>query len=311
MAKKKNNDFDIASLNKERYIESKYVKESDPADNNTTTQQKRTVLVFFMCFVLISFSVLVYVLYFYKNDTALAPTSVAIVSTPAAEATEEISHADRFDLAATPEPRQILSKYDEYLDIYPELVGWISIDNIKVDNPVVQNSDPSLMHKYIDLGPDMEPSKHGAIFLDIRNSMDASDRHTIIYGHNMKDGTMFGQLDKYLDRDFFFDHLIIRYDTLYQELEWEVFNVFITNTDFYYIQTYFQSDEEFVNLMTQCVFKSYYNDNKTVISPDDRILTLSTCTSKIKDGRLVIQARLITPLDEPSSSSENATISNP
>ena len=280
MAKKKNSDFDIASINKEQYIESNYIKESGSADNNLA-RQKRTVLIFFMCFILVSFSVLVYVLYFNKNDNAPAPTSVAIASTPTAEATEEIFHDGRFDLAATPEPRQILSKYDEYLDIYPEIVGWISIGSIKVDNPVVQNSDPSIMHKYLDLGPDMEPSDHGAIFLDIRNTKDASDRHTIIYGHNMIDGTMFGQLDRYLYPDFFYDHLIIRYDTLYQELEWEVFNVFITSTDFYYIQTYFQSDEEFVNLMTQCINKSYYNDNnQTVISADDdRILTLSTCTN--------------------------------
>ncbi|MEX1376767.1 MAG: class B sortase [Eubacteriales bacterium] len=309
MAKKKKEDFDIASLNKKQYIENNYLKEDESLPEKEI-RQKRTVSVLFMCFILFSVSVVLYVLYFYKNDT---DNTINIAASPTAtpESTVDIGHADRFDILATPEPRQVLSKYDEYIDKYPDLVGWISIDNIKVDNPVVQNSDPSVMHKYIDLGPDQKPSQHGAIFLDIRNSIDASDKHSIIYGHNMKDGTMFGQLNKYLDRSFYLDHLIIRYDTLYQELEWEVFNVFITNTDFYYIQTYFQSDEEFVNLMTQCIYKSYYNDNKTVISPDDRVLTLSTCTNKVDDGRLVIQARLITPLDEPESPEQNTSITNP
>ena len=161
----------------------------------------------------------------------------------------------------------------------------------------MQSPDPSDPFKYLELGPDENESKNGAIFLDIRNSIDASDRHTIIYGHNMGSGAMFGQLDLFLSRRFFFDHLIIRYDTLYQDLEWEVFNVFLTTTDFYYIQTYFTSDDEFLALMNQCVLKSYYNDNKTQITAEDRILTLSTCTNEYEDGRLVLQARLITPLE--------------
>ena len=115
----------------------------------------------------------------------------------------------------------------------------------------------------------------------------------------MKDGSMFGQLDMYLKKTFFEEHMIIRYDTLYQELEWEVFNVFKTTTDFYYIETYFTSDDDFVNLMAQCVYKSYFNNNETVISADDTILTLSTCTDgNNEEERLVVQARLITPLIE-------------
>lgn len=203
---------------------------------------------------------------------------------------------------ATPTPRPILSKYDEYFELYPDIVGWISIDNIKVDYPVVQSPNPNEPHKYLTLGPDEQQSDAGAIYLDIRNSIDAGDKHIIIYGHNMRSGAMFGQLDKYLSRTFLQEHLIIRYDTLYQELEWEVFNVFETTTDFYYIQTYFRNDTEFLNLMTQCIYKNYYHDQTAVISPEDTILTLSTCTSSYDDGRLVIQARLITPLEDHEES---------
>lgn len=210
---------------------------------------------------------------------------------------------------ATPTPRAVLSKYEEYFEIYPDMVGWISIDNIKVDYPVVQSPNPNDPHKYLTLGPDEVPNDAGSIYLDIRNSIDAGDKHIIIYGHNMKNGSMFGQLDKYLSRTFFQTHLTIRYDTLYQELEWEIFNVFETTTDFYYIETYFRDDNEFLNLVNQCIYKNYYHDQTAIINPEDTILTLSTCTNSYDDGRLVVQAKLITPL-EPSNNSETPA-SNP
>jgi len=301
MGKKNKTEFDAASLNKEQYIRDHYlVKEDKKAD--TIPKGKRIVIISMLSFLLISSAFLVYWQFYLRPDRTVE--SVNLEATPTIEITPAPTNIGRKNIDGVPTPRPVLSKYDEYKDIYPDIVGWISIDNIKVDYPVVQNSEPSVMHKYIDLGPDQKPNEKGAIFLDIRNSIDASDRHSIIYGHNMADGSMFGQIDKYLKRNFFFDHLIIRYDTLYEELEWEVFNVFITNTEFYYIQTYFQSDEEFVNLMTQCVYKSVYNDNETVISPEDRILTLSTCTNKVDDGRLVLQARLITPLESEEKTVE-------
>lgn len=297
MAKKqkKVNDLDDAKVNKDAYIKGNYlvdVPEAKPA----MTKNKRIITAMMLSLLLVCLAFVVYWIYFINPINS--KTIEHLQATAIIELTPAPSMDDSALFVSTPTPRPILSKYDEYLEIYPDIVGWISIDNIKVDNPVVQNPDPSNPFKYLDLGPDENPSKYGALFLDIRNSIDVSDRHTIIYGHNMRDGSMFGQLHKYQSRSFFTDHLIIRYDTLYQELEWEVFNIFITNTEFYYIQTYFASDEDFVSLMTQCIYKSYYNNNQTVISPDDHILTLSTCTNDTDDGRLVVQARLITPLND-------------
>ena len=291
MPKKKKDDFDAAHENKAEYIKSNYLVQEDEQEE-PSLNKNRVIIVSMMCILLVSLIGMFYWTYFIpKAKINNQQVLEAAVITPEATLSPTL-------FPATPTPIPTLSKYDEYKDIYPDIVGWISIENIKVDYPVVQSPDPADPFKYLDLSPDEKSSKHGAIFLDIRNSSDASDRHTIIYGHNMKDGSMFGQLNMYLKRTFFNDHLIIRYDTLYQELEWEVFNVFITDTDFYYIETYFDSDEQFVNLIQQCVYKSYYHDNQTVISPEDRILTLSTCTNKINDGRLVVQARLITPLEE-------------
>ncbi len=305
MPRKNKENFDAASTNKEKFIKDNYLVKEDMSQK--ASANKKNIAIAFMLFVLLALIVFV----FYKTYFS-STKSQQTVELSQATATEYYSPTPEITLyPATPAPRTVLSKYDEYTEIYPDLVGWISIDNIKVDNPVVQSSDPLDPLKYLVKGPDEKESKYGAIFLDIRNSADASDRHTIIYGHNMKDGSMFGQLDMYLKKTFYDTHLIIRYDTLYQELEWEVYNVFKTTIDFYYIETYFTSDEDFVNLMMQCVYKSYYKNNEAVITPEDRILTLSTCTDGNNDDeRLVLQARLITPLDDPSEQSVQSSPEN-
>jgi len=300
MPKNKKNDFDAASINREQYMRENYlVKET--SDGQPLNRKRQMLIASMLSVLLVCLAFLLYWSFFVR------PQNEAVsVSLPSASA-EPMPTPFSSAMPATPSPVPVLEKYTEYRDMYPDIVGWISIDNIKVDYPVVQSDDPAQPLRYIDLGPDGKSDKAGSIFLDSRNSIDATDRHTIIYGHNMKNGSMFGQLDMYLKKSFFDDHLIIRYDTLYQELEWEVINVFITTIDFYYIQTYFDTDDDFVNLMTQCVYKSYYNNNKTVISPEDRILTLSTCTNGPDDERLVIQARLITPLQ----GDDQALLSNP
>lgn len=309
MAKKKKDIFDAAYQNKELYIQDNYLVKDD--ESPTKLPKHRQIAIVSMLSVLLV--CIAFVFYWTYFGPQSRQSSLVIEATAAPQVTPEDTLAlAEYEILPTPTPRPVLQKYSEYVDVYPDLVGWISIGNIKVDYPVVRSPDPSDQLKYLDKGPDESASVSGSIFLDFRNSIDASDRHTIVYGHNMKNGSMFGQLDLYLGRTFFSDHLIIRYDTLYEELEWEVFNVFETTTEFYYIETYFSTDEDFVNLMMQCVYKSYYRDNTTVITAEDRVLTLSTCTNDIADGRLVIQAKLITPLEaeetkveEPAESADH------
>jgi len=307
MGKKKKENFDAASLNKRQYIRDNYVvKEDEPQEGSSNKKRQKIIVSMLSVLLLVLVSVLSWVYFFapQKTDTSIDNAASTPDTTPPSATTSLY--------AITPTPRPVLTKFEEYFEEYPDIVGWISIDNIKVDYPVVQSPNPNDPHKYLTLGPDETPSDAGAIYLDIRNSIDAGDRHIIIYGHNMKNGSMFGQLKEYLSRTFYQDHLIIRYDTLYQELEWEVINVFETTTDFYYIQTYFRDDTEFVNLIQQCIYKNYFHDQTTVINPEDIILTLSTCTNDYEDGRLVIQAKLITPLEgneltETAEPSETAT----
>lgn len=172
----------------------------------------------------------------------------------------------------------------------PDTVGWIMIPGTEIDYPVVQTDDDSyyLTHDY-----NKAESGHGSIFMDYRNSANVSDKHTILYGHNMRDGTMFHDLNEYKNLDFLSKHRYIEYRNLNGIYRWEIFSTYSTNVDFDYLQTEFVSNDVFLsfinNLLTHSQFDSYEMDLKE----EDRILTLSTCCNDIENGRRVVHARLI------------------
>ena len=137
-----------------------------------------------------------------------------------------------------------------------------------------------------------EISKEGAVFLDFRCDIEdfSKTRNIILYGHRMKDDTMFKSLINFKEREFFEENTTIKFDTIYEEYEWEIFSVFKTNIDFYYINTEFSTDKEWLDFMKKCQSLSLFERN-VKFYPTDIILTLSTCTVK-NDERLVVMARL-------------------
>jgi len=172
-----------------------------------------------------------------------------------------------------------------------DVVGWITIDDTKIDYPILQSADNI---EYLTEDFNNEESIGGSIFMDYRNNIESLSHNTIVYGHRMKDGTMFQHLTKYLDEDFFEDHQTFDVETLNGSYEAEIFAVYNTTTDFYYIQTDFADDAEFDSLVSEAKDKSMYQTDVDV-STDDRIITLSTCDYELdeNDGRLVVQAKLI------------------
>ena len=90
-------------------------------------------------------------------------------------------------------------------EINPDIVAWIYIEGTKINYPIVQGEDNSYYLKHLFSG---EWNGSGCIFLDFRNDASFADRHSIIYGHHMKNGTMFTDLDKYKKQEFFDEHPI-------------------------------------------------------------------------------------------------------
>ncbi|RXI97880.1 SrtB family sortase [Anaerobacillus alkaliphilus] len=199
------------------------------------------------------------------------------------------SESNDLELKATTEFPLILEQFIPLLELNKDTVGWITVPNSNVDYPVVQtnNNEFYLHHNFYG-----DQSIAGSIFMDFRNVGDGTDRHTILYGHNMRDGSMFQGLMKYKDEDFFLDQQIITFYSLYEEFHYEVFSVYVTDTDFNYIPTKFRSNRDYVDFLHELQKKSIF-PNEITLSEEDRLLTLSTCSYEWDDARFVVHARKI------------------
>lgn len=170
----------------------------------------------------------------------------------------------------------------------PDIVAYIYIDGTNINNVVVQGADNS---RYLYVDAFGNSNANGAIFMDYRNNTDFSDPNTVIYGHNMRNGTMFHDLRHYMNRSFLDAHPHIKIITDDYVMIYEVFSVFSTRIDFYYIQIEFESREEFGGLISEIMRRNVHNTDITA-NMDDNILVLSTCTNAESDTRYVVVGRL-------------------
>lgn len=167
--------------------------------------------------------------------------------------------------------------------------GWININNTNIDYPILQARD----NEYY-LKKDINKSNlaSGSIFLDFRNNK-FLDKNTIIYGHYMKNDTMFSELKYYKDANFFNRNNKINITTPDNKiLKYQVFSVYVTDANDNYIQTNFESDYEYEEFLNKISNKSLFHNNLNV-NTSDRILTLSTCSYEFENARMVIHAKLL------------------
>lgn len=106
----------------------------------------------------------------------------------------------------------MLPEYRKMYETNSDLAGWIVIDGTDINYPVVQSK--VYQEFYLDHNFDGEEDDAGSIFADARNDLLLPDDNIIIYGHNMKDGSMFGTLQYYLDKDYYDKHSTLSFDTL-------------------------------------------------------------------------------------------------
>lgn len=202
-----------------------------------------------------------------------------------------------------PEPPQIMEKY---LDLYEEnsdLIGWLKIDGTKIDYPIMYT--PQEKDKYLNLGWDQRYSVNGSLYLDEDDDIWTSD-NLIIYGHHMKNGDMFGDLDYYERESYWKEHPYITFDTLYDERTYEVVAAFYARilytyeTGFRYYYFIDAEDEEDFNRYRDFIEANQCYDTGIDISYGDQLLTLSTCAYHTTNGRFAVVARLVTPNGEPA-----------
>lgn len=190
----------------------------------------------------------------------------------------------------------VLPEYQTLYQKNKKLIGWLTIEGTGIDYPVMQTANNEY---YLDHNFNQEYDKNGSIFMDAACDVVHRSTNLIIYGHHMKSGKMFGNLNSYSSREYCEKHSTIRFDTIYERGVYQVMYVFrsrIYNED-EVVFKYYQfidaaSEKEFESNMKEMAALSLYETGVTA-SYGDELLTLSTCDSSETDGRFVVVAKRI------------------
>lgn len=180
--------------------------------------------------------------------------------------------------------------FDELRTINPNVFGWITIFGTQVDYPLLQGPDN---HRYVHTNARGEPSRAGAIFLDVRNQQDLTDFNNIIYGHDMTRNAMFGELARFQE-DYFFQTR--RFGTIFTGVRHygiEFFSFMEVNAyDFEIYNPTVQDPEQKAAILAR--FEEEALQWRDIgVSINDRLVVLSTCTPTFTDGRHLLIGRLM------------------
>ena len=168
-----------------------------------------------------------------------------------------------------------------------DVLGWIHIPGSKIDYPILQGEDNEYYLKRTWKG---HRNPVGSIFLETRNSSDFTDWHTIIYGHNMSDGSMFGGLERYKKQDYWEKHPYVYIVTDLGVLRYEVFSTYVAEVGSKTYGLSFQQTHTREEFLARALEKSQI-DTGIVPEITDQIITLSTCSGG-EATRRVVHARM-------------------
>lgn len=209
-------------------------------------------------------------------------------------------------------PEGMNLKYSYLYAVNQDLVGWLKIDNTNLDVQVVQGEDNDY---YLRRDFYQKSSRYGCPYLDFKNDPKYLDDNTVIYGHHMTDGLMFSNLDKYRTLEGYKESPIIEYSTLYDTHYFKVFAAFVTNSDvadddnymYNIMVTDFSTDQKFTSFVEEAKKRSII-DTGVSVQPDDKLITLVTCTYDFNDARLIIMGRLLRDNEEPTVDTSMASL---
>ena len=188
-----------------------------------------------------------------------------------------------------PEVSPIEVDFDALRAISTDYVAYIYSPDTKIDYPVAYTDNNFYYIDHI-AGQD-GVNANGTIFIDCRSASDFSDQNTCIYGHNMNDGSMFASLRNYRDASYYPEHPVLYISTPEFNYRVDLIGGFVTEpTSFAYANT-FETEEQFlahVDLVRE--LSTFESDVE--VDKDDKLVTLSTCTYEIDDGRYVVVGKL-------------------
>ncbi len=182
--------------------------------------------------------------------------------------------------------------FDYLSSVNDDVIGWIQIPGTAVNYPIVQGTDNDYYLTHLYTGAS---SSSGAIFLDSGTTLGLEDRNAIIFGHNMKNGSMFASLNSYSSSSYYSQHpYIVVTDLSGTRYIYDIFAVYSVDTADEEVSSSvylhgFGADENFASYLEMVQGMSLYSTGISV-SQDDYIITLSTCKSSSSSVRMIVQA---------------------
>lgn len=185
--------------------------------------------------------------------------------------------------------------FEQLTQSYEDIVGWIVFEEpSEINYPIVQGEDNQ---EYLTKTLDADGYKHGTIFMDYENSPDFSDDNTFLYGHHMRNGTMFAQLLKYEDKAFYTQYpcfsIFLAEGTSYgNRYTYQIFAVERAQDGGPSFQIHFNEEDRLADYISYIKQNSIY-DTGIEVAKDAQIVSLSTCSGGVESERFVVHGVLI------------------
>lgn len=187
-------------------------------------------------------------------------------------------------------PENMRASYQKYYDINNSMVGWVTLPGTNIDYPVFQHDTNEY---YLDHDMYGNASAEGSIALDYRSNPKYLANHTILFGHNMMAGTMFTKITRYTGSDFFYSHQTLQFNTLYEDMTWQLFSAYVVDGSDMEVMRYPLYDEAlYQDYLDKAKQKSLY-DASVSVSTSDQILTLVTCSYEWDNARMIVHFKRV------------------
>lgn len=198
-----------------------------------------------------------------KNDFVTENTQSTQENTQDVESTEEIPWYERFTV-----------DLEGVEAMNADTIGWFVHETEEISYPIMYSGDNS---KYLRTGIDMQYATAGCLFVEGANNPDFQDSHTIIYGHNMRDLSMFGKLKYYHEEGYYENNQYFQIHTMNNIYRYQVFAYEVVEADSFVYSVPFAPGEEFANFLDKIYRKSEINSG-VVATDTDKVIMLGTCT---------------------------------
>lgn len=218
-----------------------------------------------------------------------------------AEAVDQVQKSDEANEPVEEIPyneeKTILPEYAELFLQNMDMVGWIKVEDTNINYPVMHT--PDTPDFYLKHGFDKGYTDYGCPYVQENCDVQEASDNIIIYGHHMKNGSMFADLEKFKSEDFYKEHKTISFNTLTDKYEYEIVAVFKTfvysdspESFKYYRFVNAETSEQFDEYIAKCKELSLY-DTGVSAQYGDKLITLSTCEYSHTNGRLVVVAKRV------------------